>query len=163
MILPEKYAILFLDIEILILYKEFLFLKGEIKMGRKLIDDIQDGYTLEQEKFAFAFLTGRMGEDFLKTPRRKRKVEDYAKLLSISIVFQLKRVFLKLVREGESRIDEIFDYLNKEGKKFEVVESWIMEAIEKIPDEKLKTAGLGVWNELKKRCDRQNFNIRDLL
>lgn len=116
-------------------------------------------YTLEQELFAWELMCGKKFEDFIKTPKRKRTVEDYGKYMGISIVFRFKRIFLHLIIDGESRLDEILAYLTTEGKKSKVAESWIMEAINHIPDRELQSIGLTFWNEIKEKFSAEDFDI----
>lgn len=131
-------------------------------MKNNILDLINDGYTPEAEILFFEMVGGTKIEEFIKTPKRKRKVEDYGKYLGISVVFHLKRIFLRLLGDGESRIDEILNYFVKAGKNYLVVEGWILEAIENIRDQKLKESGLELWKEAKKKCGEHNFDIKNL-
>ena len=131
-------------------------------MKNKIVDIVKDGYTPESEAFAFLLLGGKQGAGFIEIPNRKRSVEDYGKYLGICIVFQFRRMFLRFIREGESRIDEILDYLSRVGKNFKIVESWVLEAIENIPDQKLKLISIEMWNEIKEKYSEQDFDLAKL-
>lgn len=74
------------------------------------LDFVKDGYTSEQELFAWELMCGDKFENFIKTPKQKRKVEEYTKYLAISIVFHFKRIFLRLMGDGESKLNEILAY-----------------------------------------------------
>ena len=54
------------------------------------LDFVKDGYTSEQELFAWELMCGDKFENFIKTPKQKRKVKEYTKYLAISIVFHFK-------------------------------------------------------------------------
>lgn len=131
-------------------------------MKDQIIDFVKDGYTPEQELFAWELMCGKKFENFIKTPKRKRSVEDYGKYMGISMVFHFRRIFLRLIKDGESRLDEILAYLTTEGKKQFVVERWIMEAVDTIPDHKLKEIALEWWNESKSKFNEQDFDISKL-
>lgn len=96
-------------------------------------------------------MCGKKFDKFIKTPKRKRNIEDYGRYLAISMVFHFRRIFLRLIKEGDARLDEILAYLTTEGKKLHVVERWIMEAVDTIPDHELKEIALEWWNESKSK------------
>ena len=126
------------------------------------LDFVKDGYTSEQELFAWELMCGDKFENFIKTPKQKRKVEEYTKYLAISIVFHFKRIFLRLLGDGESRLNEILACLTTEGKKLCVVDEWLMEAIDHIPDQELKTISLNHWKDIKSKFDANEFDLTKL-
>lgn len=101
-------------------------------------------------------------ENFIKTPKQKRKVEEYTKYLAISIVFHFRRIFLRLMADGESKLNEILACLTTEGKKLCVVNEWLTEAIDHIPDQELKTISLNHWNDIKNKFDANEFDLTKL-
>lgn len=131
-------------------------------MTIKITDFVKDGFTLEQEIFAWSLMCGKKFEDFIKIPPAKRTVEDYGKYLGISIVFHFKRMFLRLINDCEDRLEEILNYISTEGKKLEVVDEWINEAINHIPDEELQNICLDYWNNAKSKFNAQTFDITKL-
>ncbi len=126
------------------------------------LDFVKDGYTSEQELFAWELMCGDKFENFIKTPKQKRKVEEYTKYLAISIVFHFRRIFLRLMGDGESRLNEILACLTTEGKNLCVVDEWLMEAIDHIPDQELKTISLNHWNDIKSKFDTNEFDLTKL-
>lgn len=121
-------------------------------MTNKITDCVQDGYTLEEEIFAWEMMCGKGFEEFIQTPERKRRAEDYGKYIGISILFRFKRIFLRLFNDCEGRLDEILAYMTTKGRKVQVAEGWIREALCNIPDRELRKIVADYWNELKEKC-----------
>lgn len=130
-------------------------------MKNKITDCVQDGYTLEEEIFAWGMMCGKKFEEFIQTPERKRRVEDYGKYMGICCLFRFRRMFLRLINDCEERLNEILDYMTTEGKKVQVAESWIRETLYNIPDRELREIVADYWNELKEKCDNGELNFGD--
>ncbi len=132
-------------------------------MKNQIEDIVKIIYDPKVEAVGFLILSGELGQTFFGIPKCKRKIEDYGKLIAICIVFEFRRTLLKLFKEGESKIEIILDYLREEGKKPEVVENWIKEAIENIIDPKLKTSAIEIWKEKKQKIREKDFDLAKML
>lgn len=93
---------------------------------------------LEKEITCFLMLSSEKDVKFLDIPKRKRKTEDYVRLMCITMTFGFKGAFLKLAGEAGNRIDEICSRLEELKKEPETVRKWLDDFVAQIryPDAK---------------------------
>ncbi len=129
---------------------------------KTVFEIVNDKYTLEQERAAFAMLCGKDVEEFMRIPKRSRRAEDYGKYLCIAMLFRLKRIFIRITGDCEARSDEIISYLSSEGRKLEVVDGWIYDMMNNISDKDLRSLVFEFWSEKRKKFEGNVFETYKL-
>ena len=87
----------------------------------------------------FLLMSSKEDVQFLDIPKRKRKTEDYVRLMCITMTFGFKGAFLKLAGEAGNRIDEICNRMDELKKEPETVRKWLDDFVAQIryPDVKV--------------------------
>ena len=119
---------------------------------------------LEDELLYFINMCGEKDRKIFEKPKRKRTIEEYGRLICISMGIGVRGAMLWLFRRCEDhRIEpeEIFEYMD--SVPFETIGNWINEFIGQIENPLLKQVAAEIWSEKQHKLSKENFKIRDLL
>ncbi len=116
----------------------------------------------EDEMACFIMLCNERDINFLDIPKRKRKTEDYVRLMCIALTFQWKGVFLKLVSESDNRTDEICKCLEQSLKNPPLIRKWIDDFVGRIQDAQIRKLAEDFVAEKYAEIESRNLSITSL-
>lgn len=96
--------------------------------------------------------------NFLGIPDVDRKTEDYARLILIANILELRGAVLRLVSEAErwGRINEVAEYIK--GIKRYIIIKWVEDFINEIEEKEIKGVVLKVWLEKKENIKKNKVD-----
>lgn len=105
----------------------------------------------EREIGYFLFMCGEEDANFFSVPDKKRKTDDYVRLMLIAVAFNLNAPMLRILREAEDRKrdKEVLKRLEELKDDRAVIVGWVDEFVEKIRNEEVKEIALQYWKEKK--------------
>lgn len=118
---------------------------------------------LIEQTISFLSLCGEKDRKFLEVPQKKRKTEDYARLITITLIFGFKQVSMQLLGKAGKRIGEVNEFIIKATGDYTTVKKWLDEFIENITVPKLKAITLNAWKEKSEGLNSDNFDINKLI
>lgn len=116
---------------------------------------------MKEEIGQFLFLCGDRDVDILLAEDKKNLINEFARLACIALVFDFRRMFLRIFSDIENYLDE-FIY-NLDAVTFSKLNEWMNEFILNIEYEKAQDLVRELWEERKRTLDRENFNVRHIL
>lgn len=105
----------------------------------------------EREIGYFLFMCGEEDANFFSVPDKKRKTDDYVRLMLIAVAFNLPAPMMRILREAEDRkrAEEVLKRLEELKDDRAVIVGWVDEFVEKIRNEEVKEIALQYWKEKK--------------
>lgn len=110
----------------------------------------------EREIGYFLFMCGEEDANFFSVPDRKRKTDDYVRLMLIALVFNLPAPMMRILKEAEEkkRDKEVLKRMEELKDDRAVIVGWVDEFVEKIRNEEVKEIALQYWNEKKENFEK---------
>ena len=119
---------------------------------------------LNDELVYFINMCGEEDRKVFEKPRKRRTVEEYGRLLCITMAIGVRGAMLWLYKRcEENRIEpeEIFAYIG--SVPLETVEKWVNEFVGQIEQPLLKQVAVEIWDEKRAKLSEEKFDIRKLL
>lgn len=116
---------------------------------------------MREEVGQFLFLCGDRDVDILLAEDKKNLISEFARLACIALVFDFRKMFLRIFSDIENYLDEFMN--NLDAVTFSKLDEWMNDFIKNIEYEKAREFVCEVWEERKQTLDRENFNVRHIL
>ena len=119
---------------------------------------------LNDELVYFINMCGEEDRKVFEKPRKRRTVEEYGRLLCITMAIGVRGAMLWLYKRcEENRIEpeEIFAYIG--SVPLETVEKWVNEFVGQIEQPLLKQVAVEIWDEKRAKLSEEKFDMRKLL
>lgn len=119
---------------------------------------------LQDDLMYFLNMCGKEDRKIFGKPSKKYTIEQYARLVCITLAVGVRGAMLSLFKRCEdNRIepDEVFACIDK--TPYSTIEKWVNEFIGQIENPLLKQVAEEIWNEKRKKLPKENFNVRKLI
>lgn len=124
-------------------------------------DEYQEAF--EKELSQFLFLSNKNDAKMLISKYKKKNLNEFVRLACIAMVFDYKRIFLKITAIVEKDLKEFLNRIDSLNGNFALFESWITGFIDKIKDNDAQKIAREYWEEFKIQLDKDNFNVRQIV
>ena len=115
---------------------------------------------LENELTQFLFLCGKKDGNILISEVKKEELGEHVRLACIAIVFDYRKLLLKIVARTEQYFDELTERLDNDD--FLKLDEWVTTFIDNVSNPGARKLAGVYWKEKKSKLDLNNFNIRQL-
>lgn len=128
----------------------------------EFLEQLVERFSRETE--AFLMLCGEDDRKFFSIFKKKRKTEDYARLITVAAVLCLRGAVMKITKMAErtGRLAAMIQMLEIEGKKYENICRWMEDFIAKIGDAALQRETEAMWREKKADFEARGTRIEDI-
>lgn len=124
--------------------------------------DFFDKQEWDNEILTFFVLCSPEDVAFMSTPAKKRKAEDYVRLMTLALVFGFRRVSMRVLQEAEEKGADIFPALERAEKDFSLVRGWVEAFIANVQDGELRAFVREEWEKKLASVDAANFHLKQL-
>ena len=118
---------------------------------------------LQNELIGFMHMCSKEDLNLLICQPKEKTIDDFARFFCLGVVFDLRGVFLKIVCQYETlgNVQKLLDYID--ALKFETIDKWVNEFLEKIPLEEIKDCAYELWEVKKNNIMKNGFEFSKLL
>ncbi len=104
------------------------------------------------------------GDDmaFFEAPRRKRQPQDYVRLMCIARILGFPSVFMKLLADGENKLDSILAEFGRVRNNLSILSQWMEKFIAGIPDNSIRRMAETFWQDKVSRLSARDFTLTDV-
>lgn len=105
---------------------------------------------IQKDKIKFLFICPDEDQKILLKAPEEKTIEDFARLICLAMVFELKGAYFNLYSELKQidKFDEAFDYIDL--LDFETVEKWVEDFFEKANSIEIQVFLKPIWVDKKK-------------
>ena len=120
---------------------------------------------IEQDLKALMIMCNESDQKFFGIPNKRRKTEDYTRLIIIAWALNLRGAAVVLLGEAErkKRDKEVFDCLKAVENDYNVILKWVGDFICSIQDPDYRQVATEIWKEKKARINKREFNISQFI